>query len=264
MISFEQYAQKYQTARMERRNGILQVTLHTEGQSLRWGFLPHGELPEAFHDIGADRENKVVILTGTGAEFSGPRATPGTSSFPSRPSIERIDRIHWEGRHLLMNLLNIEVPVISAINGPAWRHSEIPLLCDIVLAADTAQFQDSAHFMSDVVPGDGMHIVYPLLLGMNRGRYFLMTGQTLDAAEALRLGLVAEVLPPDKLMARAWNWPRILPANRHCCCATLGCSSPNICGGRCTTSWVTGSQWRASGCSKNRKHRRAKQRKDWR
>ena len=205
MSSFEEYANKYQTARMERRNGILQVTLHTEGQSLRWGFLPHGELPEAFHDIGADRENKVVILTGTGAEFSGPRATPGTSSFPSRPSIERIDRIHWEGRHLLMNLLNIEVPVISAINGPAWRHSEIPLLCDIVLAADTAQFQDSAHFMSDVVPGDGMHIVYPLLLGMNRGRYFLMTGQTLDAAEALRLGLVAEVLPPDKLMARAWE-----------------------------------------------------------
>ncbi len=185
MSSFDEYANKYKTARMERRNGVLQVTLHTDGQSLRWGFLPHGELPEAFHAIGADRENRVVILTGTGDEFSGPRATPGTSSFPTRPSIERIDRIHWEGRHLLMNLLTIEVPVISAINGPAWRHSEIPLLCDIVLAAETAQFQDSAHFSSEVVPGDGMHIVYPLLLGMNRGRYFLMTGQTLDEMSTL-------------------------------------------------------------------------------
>jgi len=104
-----------------------------------------------------------------------------------------------------MNLLNIEVPVISAINGPVWRHSEIPLLCDIELAADTAQFQDSAHFTSEVVPGDGMHIVYPLLLGINRGRYFLMTGQTLDPAEAHRLGLVTEVMPPDKLLARAWE-----------------------------------------------------------
>ena len=104
-----------------------------------------------------------------------------------------------------MKLLDIEVPIISAVNGPAWRHSEIPLLCDIVLAADTAQFQDSAHFASDVVPGDGMHIVYPLLLGMNRGRYFLLTGQTLDARKALELGLVAEVLPPDKLLARAWE-----------------------------------------------------------
>src|SRR2546427_1861266 len=205
MSKFESYANKYKTIRMERRNGILQMTLHTDGGSLRWGFLPHGELPEAFHDIGSDRDNRVVILTGTGGEFSGPRATPGTSSFPSRPGWERIDRIHWEGRHLLMRLLEIEVPVISAINGPAWRHSEIPLLCDIVLAAETAQFQDSAHFPSDVVPGDGMHIVYPLLLGMNRGRYFLLTGQTLDAAEALRLGLVAEVLPADKLLARAWE-----------------------------------------------------------
>jgi len=75
MSTFDEYATKYQTARMERRNGILHVTLHTEGKSLRWGFLPHGELPEAFHDIGADRENRVVILTGSGDEFSGPRAT---------------------------------------------------------------------------------------------------------------------------------------------------------------------------------------------
>jgi len=50
-----------------------------------------------------------------------------------------------------------------------------------------------------------MHIVYPLLLGMNRGRYFLLTGQTLDAHKALELGLVAEVLPPDKLLASAWE-----------------------------------------------------------
>jgi enoyl-CoA hydratase/carnithine racemase len=205
MSRLADYANKYQSARLERRDGVLQVTLHSEGQSLRWGLLPHGELPELFSDIGADRDNRVVILTGTGAEFSGPRATPGTSSFPSRPSIERIDRIHWEGRHLLMNLLNIEVPIISAINGPAWRHSEIPLLCDIVLAADTAQFQDSAHFASEVVPGDGMHIVYPLLLGLNRGRYFLLTGQTLDAAAAERLGLVAEVLPAERLLERAWE-----------------------------------------------------------
>jgi hypothetical protein len=102
MSKFEDYANKYRTIRMERRNGILQMTLHTDGGPLRWGFLPHGELPDAFYDVGADRDNRVVIITGTGAEFSGPRANPGTSSFPTRPAIERIDRIHWEGRHLLM------------------------------------------------------------------------------------------------------------------------------------------------------------------
>ena len=205
MSRLEDYANKYQCVRFERRDGILQMTLHTDGGSLRWGFGPHGELPEAFHDVGADRDNRVVILTGTGAEFSGPRATPGTSSFPTRPGWERIDRIHWEGRHLLMRLLEIEVPVISAINGPAWRHSEIPLLGDIVLAADTAQFQDSAHFPRKSCRATACTSSCRCCSGINRGRYYLLTGQTLDAQKAHELGLVAEVLPPDKLMARAWE-----------------------------------------------------------
>src|SRR5713226_1895079 len=202
MTRFADYATKYQTIRMERRDGILQMTFHTDGGPLQWGLLPHGEFPQAFRDVGSDPENKVVILTGTGDVYSGPRAAGGTGM---RSTPAQWDRVYWEGKHLLMSLLDIEVPMISAINGPAWRHSEIPLLCDIVLAADDVQFQDSAHFPNGMVPGDGMHIVYPLLLGWNRGRYFLLTGQTLDAAKALRLGLVAEVLPPDKLMARAWE-----------------------------------------------------------
>jgi enoyl-CoA hydratase/carnithine racemase len=95
--------------------------------------------------------------------------------------------------------------MISAINGPALRHSEIPLLCDIVLAADDATFQDSAHFVNGLVPGDGVHIIFPLLMGLNRGRYFLLTGQTLSAGEAQELGLVAEVMPREKLLPRAWE-----------------------------------------------------------
>jgi enoyl-CoA hydratase/carnithine racemase len=205
MATFDTYSTKYQTIRMERRDGILQLTFHTDGGPLRWGMLPHGEFPDAFADIARDRENRVVIMTGTGDEFSGVRASPQTTSFTARPTVETLDRIHWEGRALLMNLLSIEVPVIAALNGPAWRHSEIPLLSDIVLASDTAAFQDSAHFMSNMVPGDGMHIVYPLLLGFNRARYFLLTGQTIGAQEAHQLGLVAEVLPQDKVLARAWE-----------------------------------------------------------
>jgi hypothetical protein len=65
MTDFDQYASKYQTIRMERRNGILQMTLHSDGGPLRWGFLPHGELPAAFYDVGSDHENRVVIITGT-------------------------------------------------------------------------------------------------------------------------------------------------------------------------------------------------------
>jgi len=203
MSRLDEYADKYDCARMERRDGILQVTLHTDGASLRWGLGPHSELPNAFADIARDRDNRVVILTGTGDEFSGPAAVPGQSAINQNITAETFDHVHRDGRALLMNLLDIEVPVIAAVNGPAWRHSEIPLLSDIVLASDTAAFQDSAHFPNGLVPGDGVHIVYPMLLGMNRGRYFLLTGQTLDAKEAKELGLVAEVLPQDQLLDRA-------------------------------------------------------------
>jgi len=205
MSRFDSYATKYSCIHMRRENGILEMRFHTDGGSLRWGLVPHGELPDAFADVARDRDNRVVILTGTGEEFSGVRATPATRSLAAGTTAAQFDRVHWEGRALLMNLLSIEVPVIAAINGPAWRHGEIPLLSDIVLASETAAFQDSAHFMSGLVPGDGMHIVMPMLMGMNRGRYFLLTGQTLSAQEAKELGLVAEILPPEKVLARAWE-----------------------------------------------------------
>ena len=111
-------------------------------------------------------------------------------------------------KHLLMNLLNIEVPVISAINGPATRHPEIPLLADIVLASADTVIQDSAHFRGGLVPGDGVHVVFPMLMGTARARYFLTTGQSLSAAQALEFGLVNEVLPKDQLLARAWEHAR--------------------------------------------------------
>ena len=202
MSTFEEYSTRYQTIKMERQDGILQITFHTDGDTLQWGATPHHEFPQAFYDIGNDPDNRVVIMTGTGNAFSGPRGTPESRVRPGDP--RDWDHVYREGKQLLMNLLDIDVPIISAINGPALRHSEIPLLCDIVLASDDVTFQDSAHFVSGLVPGDGMHIVLPLLLGLNRGRYFLLTGQEIDAHKAQELGLVSEVLPKEDLLPRAW------------------------------------------------------------
>ncbi len=137
------------------------------------------------------------------------------------------DRVYWEGKHLLMSLLDIEVPMISAINGPAWRHSEIPLLCDIVLAADDVQFQDSAHFPNGMVPGDGMHIIYPLLLGWNRGRYFLLTGQTLDAQKERSWAWSASCCLAPISSRAPGRWPSRSRGNRRCSSATRACSSPS-------------------------------------
>ena len=209
MAAFDDYAAKYQTIRLERREGVLQMTFHTENGPLQWGALPHAEFGEAFRDVAADPDNRAVILTGTGDLFSGP---PGSLGALRGIDARGWDRIFREGRDLLQNLLSIEVPVIAAVNGPAYRHAEIPLLSDIVLAAEEALFQDSSHFRQGLVPGDGMHVVLPLLLGWNRGRYFLLTGQAIDAHRAQELGLVAEVLPRDRLLDRAWEIARDLAA----------------------------------------------------
>jgi len=206
MSQFEEYAEKYQFIRMERRDGILLMTLHSKGGELLWGGRPHEELSYAFGEIARDRQNRAVIMTGTGDSFCadiiwGRSAAAG----PTKMSPARSDHTMSDAGYLIMNHLNIPVPIIAAVNGPALIHSELALLCDIVIASENAAFQDLPHFSSGLVPGDGVHAVYPLLLGMNRGRYFLFTGQKLGAREAHEMGLVAEVVSRERLMPRAWE-----------------------------------------------------------
>jgi enoyl-CoA hydratase/carnithine racemase len=186
---------------MRREDGILELTLHSGGDSLVWGDGPHTELGYCFADVGSDPENRVVILTGT-----GPRFIAGLDDSWVGPMNEaKWSKIYFHGRRLLQNLLEIEVPVIAALNGPARIHAELAVLSDIVLASEDADVQDAPHFRKGTTPGDGAHLVWPALLGPNRGRYFLLTGQRLSAAECHDLGVVAEVLPRDRLMARAWD-----------------------------------------------------------
>ena len=157
MTELADYASKYETVSVQREDGILQVTFHTGDGSLLWGEAAHRELGYAFADIGADPDNKVVILTGTGDDY----CADFEPNRPTRRMPKDWDKTYWEGKRLLTNLLEIEVPVIGAVNGPATIHAEIPVMSDIVLASETATFQDAPHFPRGVVPGDGVHVVWP-------------------------------------------------------------------------------------------------------
>ena len=202
-MQFSDYAEKYGSIAFSRENGVLEMALHTRGGSPLWGTTTkslHAELPNAFLDVSRDTENKVVIITGTGDNF----ITNFDMEDMSRESqAELWPRIYEEGIGLLNNLLAIPVPVIGAVNGPAYIHAELLVLSDIVLAAEHAEFADMAHIPGRTVPGDGVHVIWPMLLGPNRGRYFLLTGERIPAAEAKQLGVVAEVLPKDELLPRA-------------------------------------------------------------
>jgi enoyl-CoA hydratase/carnithine racemase len=203
---FEDYSDQYQNIALERRDGIVQLTLHTNEKSLAWSATAHDELAYCFNDVANDRDNKVVILTGTGESFC---EEIDVASFDLGTAHDW-DHVIYEGRRLLNNLLGIEVPVVAAVNGPVIFHPEIPMLADVVLASETATFQDAPHFMSGVVPGDGAHIVWTHVLGPNRGRYFLLTGQLLDARTAMDYGAVNEVVPGERLLDRAWEVARLI------------------------------------------------------
>lgn len=201
--SLEDYARRYRNLAFERRDGVLECRLHSDGGPLRWGAQTdsvHAQLGPAFADVARDPGNRVVILTGTGDSFC---AAMNPAEMPTKDEDGKWSRVMREGREMLMNLMNIEVPVIAAVNGPALIHAELAVLADIVLAAETAEFADHAHFPHGVVPGDGVQTVWPMLIGVNRARYFLLTGQRLDAREALALGVVSEVLPAEALLERA-------------------------------------------------------------
>jgi enoyl-CoA hydratase/carnithine racemase len=211
---FEDYRNRYPNFRMEKSDEqILLVQMHTNGGELFFDTPAHDAMSDVFEDIAGDRDLSCVILTGTGDTFihhSGLPGSPGPQPANIDLGADLIDLKGYYGRTRHMNVLEIQVPMIAAVNGPCSIHSELAVLCDIVLASDDAYFQDLAHFTRGLVPGDGVHTVWPRVIGHNRARYFLLTGQKLSAQQALEYGAVNEVLPKADLMDRAWELARYL------------------------------------------------------
>lgn len=200
MTTFSNYQNSFPNARLVRsETGVLEVTLHSDGGTLIFNGHTHEQFVDLFHAIGSDTDNRVVILTGSGEAFMESINPEGFDFFTPRG----YDKIYREGKKILMNILDIEVPLIAAVNGPVRLHSEYILLCDIVLATPSTVFQDRPHFDFGIVPGDGVNLLWPEVIGSVRGRYFLLTRQELNAQTAQEWGAVNEIVPADKLLSRA-------------------------------------------------------------
>jgi enoyl-CoA hydratase/carnithine racemase len=200
MTEFANYRDSFPNARLTRSpSGVLEVVLHSDGGTLVFNGHTHEQFVELFHVIGSDRDNRVVILTGSGGAFMESITPEGFDFFSPRG----FDKIYREGKKVLMNILDIEVPMIAAVNGPMRLHTEYVLLADIVLATPETVFQDKPHFDFGIVPGDGVNLLWPEVIGSVRGRYFLLMRQELDAETAKDWGAVNEIVPAEALLDRA-------------------------------------------------------------
>src|SRR5438874_12898261 len=139
MVKFDAYRDAFPNARLNRKpNGVLEVALHTDCGKRSFNGHTHEQFVPLFHVIGEDQANRVVILTGSGDAFMDAISPEGFDFF----SPQGYDKILREGRKILSNILDIEVPMISALNGPVLLHSEYALLTDIILATPQTVFQD--------------------------------------------------------------------------------------------------------------------------
>ena len=161
----------------------------------------HRALTEVWREIDADPSVSVVILTGAGRGFSA----GGDLDLVNRMIEDFQTRIQvWkEARDMVYNMIGCSQPIISAINGPAVGAGLVlALMADITIAGHSAKLIDG-HTKLGVAAGDHAPIIWPLLCGMAKSKYYLMTCEPLDGREAERIGLVSLAVPDEDLQAKA-------------------------------------------------------------
>jgi enoyl-CoA hydratase len=150
-----------------------------------------------------------VVLTGRGKAFS---AGGDFNWFPELRDMGRMEALRRDAKQLIWDLLDVEVPIVAAVNGHAMGlGASIALLCDVVFMADTATIGDP-HVRVGIVAGDGGVAIWPLALGPARAKQYLLTGDPVPAAEAERIGLVTHVVAADELQDEALAFAQRLAA----------------------------------------------------
>lgn len=167
----------------------------------------HEELEEIFGKISDDREIRSLIITGEGKAFSAGGDIKYFQEVIKKGerNVNEVKRLLRMGRKIIESLISIEIPTIAVINGPAMgQGATIALFCDIVIMSKNATIGDP-HVSVGLVAGDGGAVIWPLLVGIHRAKYYLMTGDPITADEAERIGLVNMVVPEEKLMEVSIN-----------------------------------------------------------
>ena len=194
--------QDYRQLTFTRRdNGVLLVTIDRPEKYNAADEQMHGELARVWNDISADPETRVAVITGAGKAFSA----GGDLAMVERMAgdYDRVSHMLSEMSELVYNIINCDKPIVSAINGVAVGAGTVAaLLADVAIAAEDAKIGDG-HVKLGVAAGDHAAIIWPLLAGMAKARYYLLTGEMITGAEAERIGMVAKALPREQVLDEA-------------------------------------------------------------
>ena len=190
----------YTTMTFARERRVLTVTLNRPDVLNAVNAAMHAEMARLFYDIAADRESDIVVLTGAGrafcagGDFSADRDEPMGGHYLNRMN---------EARLIVDNWLDCEKPVICAVNGYALGlGATVALMADVVYIGRSGVLGDT-HVNMGIGAGDGGGVIWPMLVGPSRAKYFLMTGEHVRAEQAKEMGLVQDVVEDDELMSTA-------------------------------------------------------------
>ncbi len=194
----------YQHLTFDRRpSGVVLITINRPEVMNATNARLHWELTQVWLTIDADPAARVALVTGAGRAFSAGGDMSLVEEMAGNAAAAA--RTMREASDLVYNIINLDKPVVSAINGPAVGAGlVVALLADVSIIAETARITDG-HTRLGVAAGDHAAIIWPLLCGMAKAKYYLLTSEFLDGREAERIGLVSRAVPAEKVMDVAWT-----------------------------------------------------------
>lgn len=200
----------FRTIRFERDGDVLIATIDRPGNDLNAvNEELHEDLTRLFRELKQETIARSVLLTGSGKAFS---AGGDFAWFPELQQPGRMDALRRDAKQLIWDLLDVEIPIVAAVNGHAMGlGASIALLCDVIFMADTATLGDP-HVRVGIVAGDGGTAIWPLAVGPALAKQYLLTGDPVTAADAERMGLVNRCVAAADLHATALAFARRLAA----------------------------------------------------
>jgi enoyl-CoA hydratase len=194
----------YQNIKFERRGRVIVVTFSRPDHLNAVSGDMHREIARLFGDLCEDPESNVIVLTGEGKAFSAGGDFELLLDQNANPHI--LHAAVEESKNAIFSLLDCHKPIIGRINGDAiGLGCSLALLCDVIVAVDTARFGDP-HVKVGLTAGDGGAVIWPQLIGFARAKQYLLSGDLISAPDAAAMGLINFAVPAEELDEKVNQW----------------------------------------------------------